>query len=77
MGHPPGHAPLLRRIFRILPERAAGILLGLPKRAAENIGRLRERSGKHMSGLSDRAARPEGLPEGSLRRREPAPEAGE
>ena len=60
----------------------------MPERPAENIGRLRERTEKDMSelsarvstdlrGLSDRVARLEGLLEGSIRRREPTPDAGE
>ena len=74
--------------MRNLSERAAKDNKDLSERLARDMRELSERTAKDMSelsarvstdlrGLSDRVARLEGLLEGSIRRREPAPEAGE
>ena len=49
----------------------------LSERTAKGMSELSARVSTDLRGLSNRVARLEGLLEGSIRRREPAPEAGE
>jgi len=78
----------IHRDMRSLSERGAKDNKDLSERLGKDMRDLSERTGKDMNelsarvstdlrGLSDRVARLEGLLEGSIRRREPAPEAGE
>ena len=78
----------LAKDMRNLSERAAKDNKDLSERLAKDMRDLSERTAKDMSelsarvstdlrGLSDRVARLEGLLEGSIRRTEPTPEAGE
>lgn len=60
-----------------LSERLARDMRGLSERTAKGMSELSARVSTDLRGLSNRVARLEGLLEGSIRRREPAPEAGE
>ena len=67
----------IHRDMRSLSERAAKDNRDLSERLAKDMSDLSARVSTDLRGLSDRVARLEGLLEGSIRRREPAPEAGE
>ena len=68
---------VIHRDMRRLSERAAKDNKDLSERMAKDMSELSARVSTDLRGLSDRVARLEGLLEGSIRRREPTPEAGE
>ena len=67
----------IHRDMRNLSERAAKDNKDLSERLTKDMNELSARVSADLRGLSDRVARLEGLLEGSIRRREPAPDAGE